>query len=78
MKYFYFGLERLTLGVILLAKLGHVLLSSRMIIIRAITRLLPCGSAVKNPLAMQETQEMRVQSLGWEDPVLSLQHEKMQ
>ena len=69
MKYFYFGLERLTLGVILLAKLGHVLLSSRMIIIRAITRLLPCGSAVKNPLAMQETQEMRVWSLDWEDPL---------
>ena len=26
----------------------------------------PCGSAVKNPPAMQETQ---VQSLGWEDPL---------
>ena len=24
---------------------------------------------VKNPLAMQETQEMRVQFLGWEDPL---------
>ena len=27
------------------------------------------GSAVKNLPAMQETQEMRVQSLGWEDPL---------
>ena len=27
----------------------------------------PCGSAVKNPPAMQETQETRVKSLGWED-----------
>ena len=24
---------------------------------------------VKNPSAVQETQEMRVQSLGWEDPL---------
>ena len=24
---------------------------------------------VKNPLAMQKTQEMRAQSLGWEDPL---------
>ena len=24
---------------------------------------------VKNPLAMQGTQEMQVQSLGWEDPL---------
>ena len=24
---------------------------------------------VKNPLAMQETQEMWIQSLGWEDPL---------
>ena len=29
----------------------------------------PRGSAVKNPPAMQETQETRVQSLGWEDPL---------
>ena len=29
----------------------------------------PHGSAVKNPPAMQETQETRVQSLGWEDPL---------
>ena len=29
----------------------------------------PDGSAVKNPPAMQETQEMLVQSLGWEDPL---------
>ena len=28
----------------------------------------PSGSVVKNPPAMQETQEMRVWSLGWEDP----------
>ena len=27
------------------------------------------GSVVKNPPAMQETQEMRVQSLGQEDPL---------
>ena len=27
------------------------------------------GSAVKNLTAMQETQEMRVWSLGWEDPL---------
>ena len=27
----------------------------------------PGGSAVKNP-AMQELQEMQIQSLGWEDP----------
>ena len=27
------------------------------------------GSAVKNLPAMQETQEMRVSSLGWEDPL---------
>ena len=25
--------------------------------------------AVKNPLAMQEMQETKVQSLGWEDPL---------
>ena len=29
----------------------------------------PSGSAVKNLPAMQEMQEMRVQSLGWEDPL---------
>ena len=29
----------------------------------------PGGSAVKNLPAMQETQEMQVQSLGWEDPL---------
>ena len=28
----------------------------------------PGGSVVKNPRVMQETQETRVQSLGWEDP----------
>ena len=27
------------------------------------------GSVVKNPPAMQETQEVRVQSLDWEDPL---------
>ena len=27
----------------------------------------PCSSVVKNPLAMQETQEMWLQSLGWEE-----------
>ena len=29
----------------------------------------PGGSVVKNLPAMQETQEMWVQSLGWEDPL---------
>ena len=29
----------------------------------------PEGSAVKNPPATQETPEMRVRSLGWEDPL---------
>ena len=29
----------------------------------------PGGSEVKNLPAMQETQEMWVQSLGWEDPL---------
>ena len=29
----------------------------------------PGGSVVKNPPAMQETQETGVQSLGWEDPL---------
>ena len=29
----------------------------------------PGGSVVKNPPAMQETQETWVQSLGWEDPL---------
>ena len=29
----------------------------------------PSGSAVKNPSAMQETQETRVRSLSWEDPL---------
>ena len=29
----------------------------------------PGGSAVKNPPATQETQEMQVRSLGWEDPL---------
>ena len=32
-----------------------------------ITQGFPSGSAVKNPPAMQEKQEMWVQSLGWED-----------
>ena len=27
------------------------------------------GSAVKNPPALQKTQETRVPSLGWEDPL---------
>ena len=29
----------------------------------------PGGSAVKNPPALQEPQEIRVGSLGWEDPL---------
>ena len=29
----------------------------------------PGGSAIKNLAAMQETQETRVRSLGWEDPL---------
>ena len=27
------------------------------------------GSVVNNPPAMQETQEMQIQSLGWDDPL---------
>ena len=35
-----------------------------------IQRSEPCSySVVKSPPAMQETLEMRVQSLGWEDPL---------
>ena len=29
----------------------------------------PSGSVVKNLPAMQETQEIQIQSLGWEDPL---------
>ena len=29
----------------------------------------PGGSAVKNPPAIQEVQETRFRSLGWEDPL---------
>ena len=29
----------------------------------------PGGSVVKNPPAVQETQEVQVQFLGWEDPL---------
>ena len=29
----------------------------------------PGGSVVKNPPAMQETQEVQVRFLGWEDPL---------
>ena len=29
----------------------------------------PGGSVVKNPPAVRETQEMRVRSLSWEDPL---------
>ena len=29
----------------------------------------PCGSEVKNPLAMQEPQETQFPFLGWEDPL---------
>ena len=29
----------------------------------------PCGSVVKNPPAMQEPQETKVRSPGWEDPL---------
>ena len=29
----------------------------------------PCGSVVKNPSAMKETQEMKFRSLGWGDPL---------
>ena len=28
-----------------------------------------CGSVVKNPPSVQETQEMWARSLGWEDPL---------
>ena len=29
----------------------------------------PVAQRIRNPPAMQETQEMRVRSLGWEDPL---------
>ena len=29
----------------------------------------PNGSLIKNPLAMQETQDIQVRFLGWEDPL---------
>ena len=29
----------------------------------------PSGSRIKNPLAIQQPQEMQVRSLGWEDPL---------
>ena len=29
----------------------------------------PCGLVVKNPIPMQEMQEMWVRSLDWEDPL---------
>ena len=32
-------------------------------------RSFPSGSGVKNPPAVQETQGVWVQSLGWEDPL---------
>ena len=32
-------------------------------------RGLPSGSVVKNPRAVQETQEIQIWSLGWEDPL---------
>ena len=31
--------------------------------------LLPGGSAIKNPPAMQKLQEMGLWSIGWEDPL---------
>ena len=33
------------------------------------TQRLPSSSVVKNPPSVQELQEMRVRSLGWEDPL---------
>ena len=35
----------------------------------SVIRGFPSGSVVKNSPVMQETQEMQVQSLGWEDPL---------
>ena len=32
-------------------------------------KCLPSGSVVKNPPAMLETQQMRVRSLDWDDPL---------
>ena len=37
--------------------------------LRGLPTWLSCGSVVKNHLPMQETQEVWVQSLGWEDPL---------
>ena len=36
---------------------------------QCLSRSFPGGSAVKNLPAMQEKQETRVPSLGWEDPL---------
>ena len=46
--------------------------ASRVFIFQGCSRtllLFPGGSSVKNPPAMQEPQEMRVRSLGWENPL---------
>ena len=41
---------------------------SRRLTVKSVTGV-PRGSVVKSPPAVQETQETRVQSLGWEDPL---------
>ena len=43
--------------------------SKVMLIFSITTGGFPCGSGVKNLPAMPETQEIQIQSLGWEDPL---------
>ena len=47
----------------------HLMANMSILCIFKISRDFPGGSAVKNPPAMQESQETQVGSLGREDPV---------
>ena len=49
--------------------LAHSLLTALSSLVANTGSGFPGGSVVKNPPALQETQEMQVQSLGWEDPM---------
>ena len=49
--------------------LAHSLLTALSSLVANTGSGFPGGSVVKNPPALQETQEMQVQSLGWEDPL---------
>ena len=48
--------------------INYVCLNSKILHL-ILAKSFPNGSVVKNPPAMQETQEMQVQSLGQEDPL---------